>query len=246
MGTTASGAPSNAVVVDDSWPGVRIDGKWTCWATPRLPTNFQEYWYNNTATETSNEGDSLKFMFYGPSIWYVSNHFFCPELTSGVQGVWHQVLLRRRIGCLCRREQNGSDQLVRLRSPRLAVVDQKSLGLEARAANKDATVPSRVFRLWWGVSINRFLPVRPPCPLPLPATEPHVFPRTLSSPVPDIPTTTSPAPSPTDNGERDGDFYDGLGVRNASAIIAGVVGGTLFVLLTSLGTFAWKRLFALS
>jgi len=68
---------------------------------------------------------------------------------------------------------------------------------------------------------------------------------TITSTTPDNATTDSPAPSPTDDWNADGD-YDGLSVRNASAIIAGVVGGTFFVLLTSLGTFAWKRMFALS
>ena len=68
--------------------------------------------------------------------------------------------------------------------------------------------------------------------------------RILTSTTPYGATTDSPAPSSTDDGNGDGD-YDRLSVRNVAAIIAGVVGGTFFVLLTSLGTFAWKRMFAL-
>jgi len=102
-----------------------------------------------------------------------------------------------------------------------------------------------MFELWRRVSINRLLPVRPPHLFrfaPLKLAHP---PRTLTSTTPHATTTDSPTPSPTDDKDTDGD-YDRLSVRSVSAIIAGVVGGTFFVLLTSLGTFAWKRMFALS
>ena len=100
------------------------------------------------------------------------------------------------------------------------------------------------------LSIDFFRCVRFACSIPI--AETHVSPRILSSTTPYSPVTDQPVPSPTDNGDkdgdkdgdRDGDYYDTLSVRNAASIIAGVVGGTLFVLLTSLGTFAWQRLFA--
>ena len=99
--------------------------------------------------------------------------------------------------------------------------------------------------LWRGVSINRLLPV---CPVRLFrfALHTHVSPRILSGNIPYKAITDHPVPSPTNGRDRDRDYNEGLCVRDASAIIAGVVGGTLFVLVTSLGTFAWQRLFALS
>jgi len=124
------------------------------------------------------------------------------------------------------------------------MVPRRPRGLEARPANNNAAVPARVSNLWRGVSINRLLPVRPLCLsrfAPLKLTSPL---RILSSTTPYGAVTELPVPSPTDDGDGDGDYYDRLSVRNASAIIGGVVGGTLFVLFTSLGTFAWQRLFA--
>lgn len=124
------------------------------------------------------------------------------------------------------------------------MVSRRSLGLEAQPSNSNAAVPSHVPILWRGVSINRLLPV---CLLRLfrftllKLTYPL---RILSGSVPDHAVTDSPVPSPTDDGYKDGDYNDALSVRNAACIIAGVVGGTLFVLVTSLGTFAWHRLFA--
>lgn len=75
MGTTATKVPSNATLIDDSWPEVQTTGKWTSWGNPQLPPSSQEYWYNNTATETVNEGDSLRLTFYGSSIWYAPIYF---------------------------------------------------------------------------------------------------------------------------------------------------------------------------
>ena len=87
---------------------------------------------------------------------------FRAELTGGFQGFWHQVLLRWRVGCLCRREQNGSDQFVWLCGSRGAMVDRKPHRLEARPSNNNTTVPAHVSNLRRSMSINRFLPVRSP------------------------------------------------------------------------------------
>lgn len=89
------------------------------------------------------------------------------------------------------------------------------------------------------LSIDFFQCVRVTCSTsPLKLTYP---PRVLTSTTFYSATTDSPTPSSTDDGLSD---YDRLSARNVAAIIAGVVGGTFFVLLTSLGTFAWKRMFA--
>jgi hypothetical protein len=125
------------------------------------------------------------------------------------------------------------------------MVSRRPLGLEARPSNNNAAVPARVSNLRRGVPINRLLPVRSLRLFRFASLKLGDSPRILSStPYSAITDLPVPVPSPTDYGYRDGDYYDGLSVRNASAIIAGVVGGTLFVLLTSLGTFAWQRLFA--
>jgi hypothetical protein len=166
MGTTATQVPSNAALIDDSWPGIQRIGNWTCWEYPKFPTSAQEYWYNNTASETVHQSNTLIYTFYGPSLWYVPNQTsvacLVPELTGGFQGLWHQVLLRRRVGRLCRWDQSRDDRLVRLQNPRFTMVDQWPHGLEAQHSDNNAAVPTCVSNLRPGVSINRLLPVRPP------------------------------------------------------------------------------------
>ena len=76
MGITAKKVPSNAVLIDDTWPEVHTTGKWTCWDYLLPQTTTPNYWYNNSATETVNEGVSLTLTFHGSSIWYTPNHIW--------------------------------------------------------------------------------------------------------------------------------------------------------------------------